>query len=76
VLCSASPACLDSGLLALCFLPRVASLAVELDIPPALPSALADLPTTLQSLSLAGMWLAAVPHQLTECAGAWASRVR
>lgn len=68
-LSSASPPCLDGGLLGLCFLPHLTSLAIGLDIPPAFPQALADLPTGLQQLRLAAMWLEEMPTQLAECAG-------
>lgn len=68
-LSSASQACLDGGMLALCFLPQLHSLSVSLDIPPAFPMALNDLPSTLQSLRLGAMWLDEMPQQIADCVG-------
>ena len=68
-LSSANQACLDGGMLALCFLPQLTSLCVSLDIPPAFPMALSDLPATLHSLRLGAMWLEDMPQQLADCLG-------
>lgn len=68
-LSSASQACLDGGLLALSFLPCLASLSVSLDIHPASPCCLNELPTGLHSLQLGSMWLEALPRQITELTG-------
>ncbi|WIA17802.1 hypothetical protein OEZ85_009314 [Tetradesmus obliquus] len=63
-LCCASQACLDGGLLALGFLPRLTSLSVSLDIHPASPAALSELPAGLASLKLGSMWLEGLSAQL------------
>lgn len=68
-LSSASQACLDGGMLALCFLPQLTSLWVSLDIPPAFPMTLNDLPSTLHSLRLGAMWLEEMPQQIADCVG-------
>jgi hypothetical protein len=68
-LCCASQACLDGGLLALSFLPRLTSLSVSLDIHPASPACLSELPTGLASLKLGSMWLEGLPQQLSELTG-------
>jgi hypothetical protein len=68
-LCCASQACLDGGLLALSFLPRLTSLSVSLDIHPASPCCLSELPTGLASLKLGSMWLEGLPQQLSELTG-------
>eukprot|EP00775_Hariotina_reticulata_P010242 gene10242-10400_t len=65
----ASVACLDGGLMALGFLPTLRVLSVSLDIPPASPSSLTDLPIGLVSLKLGGMWLDQLPQQMTELSG-------
>lgn len=59
-------------MLALCFLPHLRSLCVSLDIAPAFPMALNDLPSTLQSLRLGAMWLDSMPAQIADCVGAFA----
>jgi hypothetical protein len=56
-------------MLALCFLPQLHCLSVSLDIPPAFPMALNDLPSTLQSLRLGAMWLDEMPQQIADCVG-------
>lgn len=68
-LCCASQACLDGGLLALGFLPRLTSLSVSLDIHPASPAALSELPAGLASLKLGSMWLEGLSEQLGELTG-------
>lgn len=69
-LAGASQACLDGGLLALSFTPSLRALRVALDIAPASPLLLGELPLGLHSLSLAGMWLEELPRQLTALTGA------
>ena len=66
---AAAPSVLGSGLLQLAFLPRLMRLVVALDIPPACPERLRDLPTALQHLSLANTWLEALPSQLNDLTG-------
>jgi len=56
-------------MLALCFLPHLADLCVSLDIPPAFPMTLNDLPSTLESLRLGAMWLEEMPQQIADCVG-------
>lgn len=55
--------------MALGFLPMLRVLSVSLDIPPASPSSLTDLPVGLVSLKLGGMWLEQLPQQMTELSG-------
>jgi hypothetical protein len=70
-LCCASQACLDGGLLALGFLPRLSSLSVSFDIHPASPCCLSELPAGLASLKLGSMWLEGLPQQLSELTGGY-----
>lgn len=68
-LTAAAPSVLGSGLMQLAFLPALHTLVLSLDIPPAAPERLRDLPTALRSLSLANMWLAELPRQLADLTG-------
>jgi hypothetical protein len=60
---------MGSGLMQLAFLPALRTLVLSLDIPPACPEALVDLPTGLASLALANMWLRELPPQLADLKG-------
>lgn len=66
---AAAPSVLGSGLLPLAFLPSLHTLVLSLDLPPACPEQLRDLPTALKSLSLSNMWLTELPKQLTDLTG-------
>jgi hypothetical protein len=63
-LTAAAPSVLSTGLLHLAFLPSLRTLVLALDIQPAFPERLHDLPPALESLSLANVWLRELPPQL------------
>lgn len=68
-LTKAAPSVINSGLLQLAFLPSLHTLVLSLDIPPACPEQLRDLPTALRSVSLSNMWLQELPTQLADLSG-------
>jgi hypothetical protein len=68
-LAAAPPSVLGTGALALAFLPSLATLVVTLDIPPACPEALRELPAGLRRLELANAWLPELPRKLADLTG-------
>jgi hypothetical protein len=75
-LAAAPPSVLSSGLMHLAFLPALRTLVVSLDIKPACPERLQDLPPALESLALANVWLHELPAQLLHLTRAFLGRGR
>ena len=64
-----SPSIIEGGLFALNFLRHLTNLSVTLDLAPAFPATLREVPSRLQQLSMGNMWLQELPENLQELTG-------